>query len=182
MLLDINDSIMMLIDVQEKLVPLIFNKDQLLNRCEWLIKLAHTMHVPLLVTEQYPKGLGPTVAALKSSVSQQDCIEKLYFSCLQEPKLVKRLHECKRNQIIIFGMETHVCVLQSALDMKNAGYDVFVVVDAVGSRKEIDQKYALKRMKQEGVHLITAEMIFFEWLRHSNHPNFKDLSKQFLSS
>lgn len=182
MLLNKKDSILLLIDVQEKLVPYVLHTDYFVNRCEWLLKLAAKMQVPVLASEQYPKGLGPTIEPLNAYLTQQDCIDKVYFSCMQEPNFVHRLSEHRKNQLILFGIEAHVCVLQTALEMKNAGFDVFVVVDAVSSRSELDLKYGLKRMKQDGIHLITAEMIFFEWLRHSALPDFKALSKEFLQS
>jgi nicotinamidase-related amidase len=180
MLLNKDDSILLLIDVQEKLVPAILNKDILIQRCEWLLKLAAKMNVPVLASEQYPKGLGHTIEPLKSYLGKKNCIEKVHFSCMQSPDFIHRLSEHKKNQLILLGMEAHVCVLQSALELKNAGFDVFVVVDAVSSRTELDCKYGLKRMKQDGVHLITAEMVFFEWLRVSNVPDFKALSSEFL--
>jgi nicotinamidase-related amidase len=182
MLLNKDDSILLLIDVQEKLAPYVLNKDNFIKRCEWLLKLAAKLYVPVLASEQYPKGLGPTIESLKAYLTHQDCIDKVYFSCMQEPKFVHRLREHKKNQLILLGIEAHVCVMQTALEMKNAGFDVFVVVDAVSSRAELDLKYGLKRMKQDGVHLITAEMVFFEWLRQSVLPDFKALSKEFLQS
>jgi len=180
MLLNKNDSILLLIDIQEKLTPFVLNKEHFIKRGEWLLRLATKMKVPVLVSEQYPKGLGPTIDPLKQYTAAKNCIEKVHFSCMQEPNYVHRLSEFKKNQLILFGIEAHVCVLQTALEMQNAGFDVFVVVDAVSSRSELDLKYGLKRMKQEGVHLITAEMVFFEWLRHSAVPDFKSLSKEFL--
>lgn len=180
MLLSKDDSILLLVDVQEKLVPFVLNKEHFIKRCEWLLRLAAKMQVPVLVSEQYSKGLGPTIAPLKNHLPQEEPIEKTSFSCMQEANFVHRLSQHKKNQIILFGIEAHVCVLQTALELKTAGFDVFVVVDAVSSRTELDLKYGLKRMKQDGVHLITSEMVFFEWLRHSAVPDFKALSKEFL--
>ena len=180
MLLKKSDSIALLIDVQEKLVPAVLNKDSFIDRCEWLLKLATRMNVPVLASEQYPKGLGSTVQKLNAYFDKEDCIEKLHFSCMQEPNYVHRLREYNKNQLVLFGIEAHVCVLQTALEMKNAGFEVYVVVDAVTSRNESDLKYGLKRMKQEGICLVTAEMVFFEWLRQSGGPDFKMLSKEFL--
>lgn len=180
MLLNKNDSLLLLIDVQEKLVPFIFNKEQCIARCEWLLKLGQRMQVPLIASEQYPKGLGATVAELRDYIPAAEFVEKVHFSCMQEPNFIHRLSAHKRNQVILIGIETHVCVLQTAMELNAAGFEVFVVVDAVGSRSELDYKYGLKRMKQAGVSLITAEMLFFEWLRQSNVPDFKALSKEFL--
>jgi nicotinamidase-related amidase len=180
MLLNKEDSILLLIDVQEKLTPLVRDHEALIARCEWLLKLAHQMSVPILVSEQYPRGLGLTLDSLRAYVSQDDCLEKVHFSCMGDAQYVERLKTVHKKQVILIGIEAHVCVLQTALDMKQQGFDVFVVVDAVSSRGEQDMKYALKRMKQAGVHLITSEMVFFEWVRMAGTPEFKELSKQFL--
>lgn len=180
MLLNKDDSLLVLIDVQEKLVPAVLNSDAFINRCEWLLKLAAKMSVPVLVSEQYPKGLGFTVSQLSAHIDKNECIEKVYFSCMQEEHYIQRLNSFNKNQLVLMGMEAHVCVMQTALDMKDAGYEVYVVVDAVTSRSELDLKYGLKRMKQCGVRLITAEMVFFEWLRQAGTADFKNLSKEFL--
>lgn len=180
MLLNALDSILLLVDVQEKLVPSILDSASLIRHCEWLLKLAMRMGVPNIVSEQYPKGLGKTVSSLIPYCSQQNSIEKVYFSCMQVPEYVNRLNQYKKNQLILIGIEAHVCVLQTALEMKYAGKDVYVVVDAVSSRNEMDLKYGLKRMKQEGVHLVTSEMVLFEWLRQAGTEQFKQLSKEFL--
>ncbi len=182
MLLNKNDSILLLIDVQEKLVPFIFNKEHCIKRALWLLRLAIKMNVPVLASEQYPKGLGSTIEELKLHIPTSEFIEKEHFSCMQAPGFIHCLTNHKKNQLILLGIETHVCVLQTALELQTAGYEVFVVVDAVGSRSELDHKYGLKRMKQAGIHLVTSEMIFFEWFRQSDAPNFKALSKEFLKS
>lgn len=180
MLLNKEDSLLLLVDVQEKLAPLVLYYEAFIARCEWLLKLAQRMSVPVLVSEQYPKGLGSTVGQIRPYFDKNECIEKVHFSCMQQPNYTRRLHELNKNQLIVMGIEAHVCVLQTVLEMKNVGFDVYVVADAVSSRYEPDLKYALKRMNQEGVQLITAEMVFFEWLRQAGTPEFKSLSKEFL--
>lgn len=180
MLLNQQDSALLLVDVQQKLVPYVLNHKEMSDRCEWLLKLALKLNVPILASEQYPKGLGTTIEQLKFSFTHKNCIEKVHFSCMQQPDYVTHLKQLNKNQLILIGIEAHVCVLQTALEMKDEGFDVFVIVDAVSSRKEIDLRYGLKRMKQEGVHLLTAEMVFFEWLRKAGTPEFKALSKEFL--
>ena len=180
MLLQKHHSLMLLVDVQEKLMPLVLNSKECLARCEWLLKLSQAMDVPILASEQYPKGLGHTVDTLQVYLSPNDCMEKTYFSCMQEPSYLSRLQHYNKTQLILCGIEAHVCVLQTALEMRETGFEVFVVVDAVSSRNERDLRYGLKRMKHSGVHLVTAEMVFFEWLRHSQLPEFKELSKTFL--
>ncbi len=180
MLLNRETSGLVLVDVQEKLTPHVLNAERLVNRCEWLIRLAKELAVPVVVSEQYPKGLGSTVEPLRTIALSARCVDKVHFSCYREPSFVTHWQSIKRKQVVIAGIETHVCVLQSALDMKKAGLDVFVVVNAVSSRHEVDHKYGLKRMKQEGVHLVTAEMVFFEWVGQAGTPEFKALSQSYL--
>ncbi|ASQ46123.1 hydrolase [Legionella clemsonensis] len=180
MLLEREQSCVLLIDVQEKLAPHVRESEKLLARCAWIIRLATELKVPLLVSEQYPKGLGSTIEPLKSLVSHAQCSEKVHFSCCRDPSFVQNLEVLKKKQLVLIGIETHVCVLQTAMELHKAGYEIFVVVDAVSSRAEIDHKYGLKRMKQAGIQLITAEMVFFEWVGQAGTEAFKVLSKTYL--
>jgi len=180
MLLDKSSSCLVLVDVQEKLTPHVIENKELIQYCSWLIRLANRLDVPLLVSEQYPKGLGGTVDELKAMIEAYSPIEKVDFSCASHIPFLDKLKQLQRQQVILMGIETHVCVLQTALELKENGFDVFVVVDAVSSRHKIDHKFGLKRMKQADVHLITREMVFFEWLRKAGSPDFKELSQAFL--
>ncbi|MBA2650141.1 MAG: hydrolase [Legionella sp.] len=180
MLLKKEESILLLVDVQDKLTPHVINSSALISRCEWLLKLANKLEVPILVSEQYSKGLGQTIEALKAHSHPNNSIEKIHFSCMQSSSYTIRLQAYNKKQVILIGIEAHVCVLQTAIEMKEAGFDVFVVVDAISSRNPLDLKYALKRMSQAEIHLITAEMVFFEWIRQAGTPEFKALSKEFL--
>lgn len=179
MLLNKEDSILLLIDVQEKLTPAVLNSEAFIAHCEWLLKLARRMNVPILASEQYPQGLGPTIKQLRTYFSQEDCVDKIHFSSMSDANYDQRLKKFHKKQLVLIGIEAHVCVLQTALEMKQQGFDVFVVVDAVSSRGEQNLKYGLKRMKQDGVHLVTSEMVFFEWLRKAGTPEFRELSKEF---
>lgn len=180
MLLNQDESCLVLVDIQEKLTPHVLGFEALISRCLWLQNLARKRRVPVLLSEQYPSGLGPTVQPLLNGFDLQDKIEKTHFSCMQAPGFIERLQQLNKSHYILIGIETHVCILQTALEMREAGLSVFVVVDAVSSRNIIDHKYGLKRLKQAGVHLITAEMVFFEWIRDAATPEFKALSKEFL--
>ena len=180
MLLDREKSGLVLVDVQEKLTPLVLNAESLVERCQWLIRLANDLAVPVVVSEQYPKGLGHTVSPLRTLTTDYPCIEKVHFSCYRDESFVNCWQTIDRKQVVLAGIETHVCVLQTAMDMNSSGLDVFVVVDAVSSRHEVDHKYGLKRMKQAGIHLVTAEMVFFEWVRRAGTPEFKALSLSYL--
>lgn len=180
MLLDRDKSSLLVIDVQEKLTPLVLNADALIARCGWVIRLANDLQVPVVLSEQYPRGLGRTVTPLLTDLEKNSPIQKVCFSCFKEPSFVDAWKKIQRTQAVLIGIETHVCVLQTAIDLVNAGVAVFVVVDAVSSRHELDHRYGLKRMKQAGVQLVTAEMVFFEWLGEAGTPEFKTLSQTYL--
>lgn len=181
MLLNKEESLLLLIDVQEKLTPAVMNSEALIAQCGWLLKLARKLSVPVLVSEQYPKGLGATVSPLQEYYNAQECIDKVHFSCMSDANYAQRLKQMNKKQLVLIGMEAHVCVLQTALEMKEHGFEVFVVVDAISSRGAQNIKYGLKRMQQAGIQLVTSEMVFFEWIRKAGTPEFKELSKEFLS-
>lgn len=180
MLLQKNKSCLLVIDVQEKLIAHIRDGDALISQCQWLMRLAIELDVPILLSEQYTKGLGKTVSVLRGLMSQETDIDKVHFSCLRDQHFKNAWRNINRKQVLIAGIETHVCVLQTALDMKEEGFDVFVVVDAVSTRYELDHKYALERMRDAGVHLVTTEMVFFEWVELAGTPVFKALSQSFI--
>lgn len=182
MLLEKDDSCLLLIDVQEKLTPYVRDAEALVKRCQWLMRLADDLGVPHIVSEQYPRGLGATVTALKELSTVENPCEKVHFSCWREPSFKNRLQDLHKNQLILIGIETHVCVLQTALDLLDQGFQVFVVVDAVSSRFELDYHYGLKRMKQAGAQLVTAEMVFFEWLERAGTAQFKALSAAYMKN
>lgn len=180
MLLERDLSCLLLIDVQEKLTPLVKNSDELVNNCKWLMNIASELDVPILVSEQYSKGLGKTVESLRCLIPGDIDIDKVHFSCYKDPIFLKSWGKLNKKQAIIAGIETHVCVLQTALDLLSSGVDVYVVVDAVSSRNPLDNQYALERMRAEGVQLVTREMVFFEWMEQAGTSVFKALSKAFL--
>lgn len=180
MLMNQEESCLVLVDVQEKLTPHVQGSEALIERCLWLRNLALSRGVPVLFSEQYPSGLGSTIQPLLAGLEVIDKIEKVYFSCMQSPNFVERLQQLKKSHYILAGIETHVCVMQTALEMHEAGLRVFVVADAISSRSLIDHKYGIKRMKQEGITFVTAEMVLFEWIRKAGTADFKALSKAFL--
>ncbi len=180
MLIQREQSCLLIVDVQEKLTPLVRDSMRLVERCAWLMQLAEELSVPFLVSEQYRRGLGETVEVLRLRMPGKTDIDKVFFSCYRDASFVKHWQAINRKQVILAGIETHVCILQTALDMHAAGMDVFVVVDAISSRHEIDHDIALQRMMQAGIHLVTSEMIFFEWLEQAGTKNFKQLSQKFL--
>ncbi len=180
MLLQKDKSCLLLIDVQEKLTPLIMHTEALVDSCQWLMRLSSELDVPLLVSEQYRQGLGQTIEPLRELMPGKTDIDKVHFSCYRDQSFLKYWQTINREQAVIAGIETHVCVLQTALDLKSSGIDVFVVVDAVSSRDALDHQYGLERMRSEGVQLVTREMVFFEWVEQAGTPAFKALSQAFL--
>ncbi|OMH27133.1 hydrolase [Motiliproteus sp. MSK22-1] len=180
MLIDAQQSALLVIDVQEKLLPGVHQNEQLVNSCKWLMGVAKLMKIPTLGTEQYPRGVGPTTETLRELLPEEDFIAKTVFSCANSKDCSTRIDQLNRQQIVICGMEAHVCVLQTALELKDQGKDVFVVVDAISARNPTDTEFAIRRMDKAGIHLVTREMVGFEWIRRSDAPEFKDFSIRFL--
>jgi nicotinamidase-related amidase len=180
MLIDAAKSTLLLVDVQERLLPAMTAPEAVENRCLTLVKAAKALAVPVTVSEQYPKGLGRTAPALAAELGNDAAVfEKLAFSCWQDKAMKEHFiahHERQRPLIIVAGIESHVCVLQTALDLAAAGFGVFAVADAMSSRAKESEQLAHARMRQEGVSLINTEMAVFELLRKAGTPEFKALS------
>lgn len=169
--LNIEDSVVLIIDVQEKLLNAVFNKDLCGKKAAIVAETAKILGIPLVVTEQYPKGLGSTVEEVKKSLDEAQFFEKTSFSAFDKVK--DALSDKK--QVVIFGIETHICVSQTVESLINAGYEVHVVKDACGSRAEAEYIAGLERMKDNGAHILTTEIALFEWLKSSKHPKFKEV-------
>ena len=172
-------SVLIVIDIQAKLVSAMPDKEAkiMVANTLALLEASAFMSVPVLVTEQYPKGLGLTDASVANKLPESaQLFKKTGFSCCLAEGFPGALARTARKQVILVGLETHVCILQSALELQKLGYKVYVVEDAVCSRK-IDHKfYALQRLQQQGITLINYESVLFEWLRDASHPNFKAIS------
>ena len=173
-------SALIVVDIQEKLTPHVREPEMLVDKCQWMIRLAYDLHVPVIVSEQYPSRLGKTVEPLKTLTTDEQAIEKVCFSCNRERDFCNRWGELGKTQAVIIGIETHVCVMQTALDMKCSGVDVYVVTDATNSRHEQDYVCALARMQQAGVQIVTSEMVFFEWVERAGNDEFKRLSNAYI--
>jgi len=178
MLMQREHATLLVVDVQEKLAPAVHDADGLLARLRWLIGASHDLGLPILFSEQYPRGLGHTVPALLEVVPGARTVEKLHFSCVAGDGLPDSLMQ--RDQVIVCGMETHVCILQTVLDLLDEDKEVFVVSDAVSSRREADHQAGLARMRDAGAHLVTREMVLFELLHQSGTDEFKAASKRYL--
>lgn len=179
MLIDRGNSVLLVVDIQDRLVPHIDGWQALLEHSLWLMRLAKRLDVPVIGSEQYPRGLGhshPEVAAL---LPHGLIGEKLHFSCVAAECLAA-LPGAERRQVVIVGMETHVCVLQTALDLHWQGKEVFVVAEAVGSRRATDKELALARMRSHGIEIVSREMVAFEWLRRAGTDEFRAVSSAFL--
>jgi nicotinamidase-related amidase len=167
---------LLLIDFQERLFPAMHDKDKLLRNVVKLVQGAKVLEIPILLTEQYPKGLGPTVPEIKSLIPDIKPVEKVCFNCCDEDLFCSALDGLKRKQVLIAGIEAHICVYQTALALVGAGYDVQVVGDCVASREPENKVTALSRMVGEGVSLTTMEMALFELLKEAKGDKFKQIS------
>jgi len=180
MLLQDEQCALLIVDVQEKLAPVINQRDQLISRMRWLGEIAKELSIPTVVTEQYPKGLGYTVNELSGVIENATVIEKMHFSSVQEPQFMEALDALNAKQVVLMGMEAHVCILQTAVDLQLRGLQVFVVDDAVGSRRDNDKQVALARLRTLGIQVITTEMAAYEWLHRSGTDQFRHITKNWI--
>ena len=170
-------SIGLVIDFQEKLVPHMYEEQEMIKNTERLIQGLKILEIPVLTTQQYTKGLGSTVKSLSQHLSGIPKIEKLSFSCCGEPDFMNELRRHRKKFVIIAGIETHVCVLQTATDLIESGYKPVVVKDCVSSRKPGDKETAISRMRDEGAIISSCESILFELCQIAGTDKFKAISK-----
>lgn len=173
-------SQLVIIDVQERLAPAMDGPEQVVDTCAFLGEVAGALGIATLITEQYPKGLGNTLPAIVDAATKPAIVAKTAFSAARETKVMDRLRkkrsDQRRDQIILCGMEAHVCVLQTALELKTSGFEVFVVADGVTSRRLGSRDVALSRMAHAGIVPVTSEMVAFEWLGDAKNKAFKHVS------
>ena len=174
-MLDTNNSILVIIDIQEKLVKAASNGEKTIINTSKISQAAQILSIPVIITEQYPKGLGATVESITGS--DAFIIEKSSFSAFKEPEFEQKIKSLNRKQVILCGIEAHICVLQTAIDLYKNGYEVYVLKDCVSSRSEEEQNSGLELLKQYGIKVITVEIALFQWLKSSKHPQFKDIQK-----
>ena len=168
-------SFLLIVDMQEKLVPAVKQPDRVVANAVRLMIGAARLKVPILLTEHYPKGIGPVVAELRELAPPDGVLEKIHFDALSEPACAQRFAALDRPQAVVAGTEAHVCVLQTALGLKQAGYEPYLVVDAVSSRKPEDKVAAMVRLRDAGMAAVTTEMVLFEWLARGDTAEFRDL-------
>lgn len=168
-------SVLVIIDVQERLCPAMADPRRVLHNGARLIKGAQRLGVPVVVTEQYPQGIGATMFDLRDLLPEDAVVQKMTFSAAREPAFTGRLEELGARQVVIMGTEAHVCVQQTALELAEHGWEVFCVLDACSSREVANQDAAYARMAARGVTLVTTEMVLFEWLGEAGTAAFKDV-------
>ena len=173
--LDRRCSALLAVDLQARLAPAIDRIDALLARAELLLRAAVRLGVPVAFTEQSPAGLGPTLAPLTRLVPAAQVIGKEHFRATAEPALPAWIERTGADQVVVFGTEAHVCVLQTSLGLLEAGLAVHVVADAVGSRRPEDRSVALRRLNSAGCRIVTAEMVAFEWLERAGTEEFREV-------
>ncbi len=175
MLIKPDQSCLIVIDVQERLVPAMQAPARVIRNARTLMTAATKLDIPMLLTEQYPKGLGHIVPELQTLASHGTVIEKMHFSCMNEPVFAEAFKDLGRRQAVIVGMEAHICVLQTGVDLMEQGYEIFVVTDATASRTLESEKACLDRLSAAGAGIVTTEMVVFEWLGCAGTPEFKEL-------
>lgn len=172
-------SALLVIDLQERLLTHIHDWQRILDHVDWLVQVAQRLKVPVAVTEQYPKGIGHTHPQVAARVPAAATGVKMHFSCVSG-NCLPGLPGMERPQVVVCGIESHVCVLQTVLELAAAGKQVFVVEEAVGSRDPQHKALALERMRQHGITIVCREMVAFEWLHVAGSETFRDISKNFL--
>jgi nicotinamidase-related amidase len=175
LLMSRDDTALLVVDIQDKLLPLIPDEARIVWNTRRLVDAARILELPVGATEQYPQGLGPTRAELAERLGEIP--SKLTFSCGGCALVFEQFAAQNRHKILVTGIEAHVCVQQTALDLLANGYHVYVAVDAVGSRNALDQQTALQRMDSAGVTLTTTEAALFEWCEVAGTPEFKEISR-----
>ena len=176
-LLSQEDSVLMVIDMQGNLYESMQDKPFLLENVRKLIRGMQVFGIPVIVTEQIPEKLGPTIEPVVSLLPDAPRIPKSDFSCCGEEKIMKALKALERQQVLLCGIETHVCVYQTAVDLLGFGYDVYLVADAVSSRTVLNREIGIRKMCDEGARLASTEMVLFELIRSADDPKFREIFK-----
>ncbi len=172
-----DQSVLLVVDIQERLLPVIDGQEGVLAAAGRMVRAAEILGIPIICTEQYPRGLGPTVDPLRSLIGAERTREKVAFSCCGAEGLLAELGGLGRPQVIVAGIEAHVCVQQTVLDLLAAGYRVYVAADAASSRSPLDRDVAFERMRQAGAVVTTTESVMFEWLEVAGTAEFKQVSR-----
>ena len=175
-MLEIQNSCLVVVDVQGKLAQLMHNKEVLFKNLQVLIRTAQILNIPILWCQQCPNALGPTIPEIAQCLTDHEPINKSAFSCSGDEKFNSKLNELSRDQIILCGIETHVCIYQTAIDLLRKGLEVNVIADAVSSRTLENKQIALEKMAAENAKIYCTEMALFELIRTAEHPHFKEIA------
>jgi nicotinamidase-related amidase len=173
-----DEAVLVIIDIQERLASVMNERGKVIGNCLHLIESAKLLHVPVVLTEQYPKGLGPTVSEIKTVLPTHEPVEKTTFSCCGEPAFLDRLSLSRRRKVLLCGMETHICVLQSCVDLMRGGFTVHAVSDAQCSRAKENHKIGLELMRDAGAVITCTETALFQLLEKAGTEEFKTISKR----
>ena len=171
------NTALVVVDVQEKLLPFVIGKEEIVSNIQMLIKFAHIMDIPVILTEHYPKGLGVTVPEIKEALEEYEPKEKVIFSCYGSLGFTKKLEELGVKRFMIVGIESHICVQQTTLDAMNSGYEVHVISDAVSSRTQRNLDIGLQKMRQFGAVISSTEMAMYEIMERADTKEFKQVLK-----
>jgi len=177
MLATAEQCVLLVIDMQERLLPAMSEQEQSLKNALILVTAAREMGVPVLASEQYSKGLGRTVPELSALIGPDDVFAKTEFSCSENVEIRSRISALRRSQVVLAGFESHVCVLQTAFGLSELGMKTFVAADATASRQTSSKEIACSRLARAGIEIVTTEMVVFEWLKSADAPAFRTLSR-----
>ena len=176
-MLDIYDCCLVVVDIQGKLAQLIHDRQALFKNIQILITAAKILNIPILWTQQCPESLGPTVPEVAELLIDNEPIKKAAFSCCGSEQFNAKLNNLARQQVLLCGIEAHVCIYQTAVDLLRKGFNVNVIADAVSSRKLDNKQIAISTMADDGVNISSVEMALFELLKNAEHPKFKQITK-----
>lgn len=177
MRLNRENSVLVVIDVQSKLIPIIYQKENLIKNLRKIIQGARVLEIPIIITEQYPKGLGSTISEIVSALDEYNPIAKTSFSCCEEKNFTTQLEQTNRGQILVTGIEAHICIYQTCIDLLDSGYEVYLLVDCTSSREKENRDIAINELDSLGIHLTSVEMALFEMLRVAEGKEFKQISE-----
>ena len=175
-MLNIQDTAVVMVDLQEKLINVMYNKALLIKNCSILVQSANILNIPIVNCRQYPKALGDTVEQVRQHLSDED-YDKFTFDSTGSQGFTDKLASLNKKNILLAGIESHICVCQTAKSLIQKGYNVALICDAVSSRTKENKQIAIDAMVQKGVELYSTEMAIFELLKTSKHPKFKEVSK-----
>ncbi len=177
-ILNRDDVVLVIIDIQERLARVMDEREKVIENVQHLLELSRLFNIPVVVTEQYPRGLGQTVDEIKECLPEYAPIEKITFSCCDESAFMEKIKAIGKKTLLVTGMETHICVLQTCLGLLDNGYNVHLISDAVTSRKQDDKTLAIETMREAGAVITCTETVLFQILKNAGTEEFKIISRR----